>query len=216
MKLATEGVAVAPMPLVPARAEWSLGTLWLLIGFFTLLRLVLAAAVPLLPEEAYYWTWSRYPAASYFDHPPLASYAIAATTAVLGSSAFAVKLAAVLWSIGWNVLWMRLLLDAYRDVRRTAWTLIALNLTIVYEALGVGATPDGPLLFCLDRSDLGSHPAGRHRRAAHGGMPSGCSPAWPASASTPAHCFSSWPACSWSPLLPSANGCFAPSRTLPC
>ena len=148
MTLATDGAAVGPVPLAPARAEGSLGTLWLLIGCFTLLRLVLAATVPLLPEEAYYWTWSRYLAGSYFDHPPLASYAIAATTAVLGTSAFAIKMAAVLWSLGCNVLWMRLLLDAYRDVGRTAWTLLALNLTIVYEALGVGATPDGPLLFC--------------------------------------------------------------------
>jgi hypothetical protein len=117
------------------------------IGAFLVLRLVLAATAPLLPQEAYYWTWSRYPALSYFDHPPLASYAIGVTTAVFGQTTFGVKSAAVLWSLGWNVLWARLILDAYRDERLAAWSLLALNLTLIYELLGFGPTPDGPLLF---------------------------------------------------------------------
>ena len=55
----------------------------LLIAGFTLLRLLLAATVPLLPQEAYYWSWSRHLDWSYFDHPPLATYSIALTTAAL-------------------------------------------------------------------------------------------------------------------------------------
>lgn len=117
------------------------------IGAFLVVRLVLAATSPLLPQEAYYWTWSRYPDLSYFDHPPLASYAIGATTALFGDTIFGVKSAAVLWSLGWNVLWARFILDNYRDERLAAWSLLALNLTLVYEALGFGPTPDGPLLF---------------------------------------------------------------------
>ncbi|HOM15062.1 MAG TPA: hypothetical protein PLB41_17300, partial [Rubrivivax sp.] len=35
-----------------------------LIAGFTLLRLVLAATAPLLPQEAYYWSWSQHPALS--------------------------------------------------------------------------------------------------------------------------------------------------------
>jgi len=118
-----------------------------LITGFTLFRLVLAAIAPLLPQEAYYWTWSRFPDWSYFDHPPLASYSIALTTAVFGQSAFGIKSAAVLWSLGWNVLWAKLILDMFGDRRLAFWSLVALNLTIVYEVLGFGPTPDGPLLF---------------------------------------------------------------------
>lgn len=118
----------------------------LIVGF-TLLRLLLAATVPLVPQEAYYWTWSRYPDWSYFDHPPLASYAIALTTAVFGSTVFGVKTAAVLWSLAWNLLWARLVLDMYGDRRTAFWSLLALNLTAVYEAFGIGPTPDGPLIF---------------------------------------------------------------------
>ncbi|HYN58662.1 MAG TPA: glycosyltransferase family 39 protein [Rubrivivax sp.] len=119
----------------------------LLIAAFTLLRLLLAATTPLLPQEAYYWSWSRHPALSYFDHPPLASTMIALTTAVFGSTVFGIKSAAVAWSLGWNLLWLRLIQDMYDDRRLAFWSLLALNLTLVYEAYAIGPTPDGPLLF---------------------------------------------------------------------
>ena len=119
----------------------------LLIAAFTLLRLLLAAVTPLLPQEAYYWSWSRHLAGSYFDHPPLASWMIALSTAVFGSTVFGIKSAAVVWSLGWNLLWLRLILDMYGDRRLALWSLLALNLTLVYEAYGIGPTPDGPLLF---------------------------------------------------------------------
>ena len=126
--------------------EQSRAVAFLIVGF-SLLRFALAAIVPLLPQEAYYWTWSRVPDWSYFDHPPLASYSIMLTTAVFGQTAFGIKSAAVLWSIGWNVLWARLILDMFGDRKLAFWSLLALNLTIVYEVLGFGPTPDGPLLF---------------------------------------------------------------------
>lgn len=119
----------------------------ILIGGVTLLRLLLAAVLPLLPQEAYYWSWSRHLDWSYFDHPPLTTYSIAITTAVFGQTAFAIKAAAVLWSLGWNLMWVRLILDMYADRRLAFWSLAALNLSLLYEAYGVGPTPDAPLLF---------------------------------------------------------------------
>ncbi len=119
----------------------------LLIAGVTTLRLLLAATVPLLPQEAYYWTWSRHLDWSYFDHPPLATYGIALTTAVFGQTSFGIKSAAVFWSLGWNLLWARLILDMYGDRRLAFWSLAALNLTIVYEAYALAPTPDSPLLF---------------------------------------------------------------------
>ena len=46
------------------------------------------------PDEAQYWTWSRTVAWGYFSKPPLVAWAIAATTAVFGNDAWAVRLAA--------------------------------------------------------------------------------------------------------------------------
>lgn len=118
------------------------------IAGFTLLRLLFAANAPLLPQEAYYWTWSLHPDWSYFDHPPLATYSIWLTTTLLGSSVVTIKLAAVLWSFGWNVLWALLVRDMFGADRRLACaTLIALNLTLIYQGFGVMPTPDAPLIF---------------------------------------------------------------------
>ena len=64
---------------------------WLIAGF-TVLRLVLAATLPLLPEEAYYWSWSRHLDWSYFDHPPLASYRHCAERVVFGQTVFGIEL----------------------------------------------------------------------------------------------------------------------------
>jgi hypothetical protein len=117
-----------------------------LIACFTLLRVLLAATTPLLPQEAYYWSWSLHPALSYFDHPPLVSYGIWLTTALFGSSTFAIKLSAVAWSLALNLLWARLVLDMYTSRRLAFWSLLALNLTLLYPMYGIGPTPDSPLL----------------------------------------------------------------------
>jgi 4-amino-4-deoxy-L-arabinose transferase-like glycosyltransferase len=118
-----------------------------LISAVTLARLAVAAIAPLTPQEAYYWTWSRFPDWSYFDHPPLVSYGIGVITHFLGQTAFGVKSAAVLWSLGWNLLWAGLMSDMFNDRRVVFWSLAALNLTLLYELYGIGSTPDGPLLF---------------------------------------------------------------------
>lgn len=130
----------------PSVADSRMALGWL-IAAAVLLRLLLAAFAPLTPQEAYYWTWSRVPDWSYFDHPPLASYGIALTTALFGQTSFGIKSAAVLWSLGWNLLWARLVLDMFADRRLAFWSLLALNLTLLYQLYGIGPTPDGPLMF---------------------------------------------------------------------
>ena len=116
-------------------------------ALITLARLPVAALLGLCPDEAYYWVWSKRLDWSYFDHPPLATYSIALTTAVFGQTGFGIKLASVLWSLGWNLIWARLIIDMYADRRLAFWTLAALNLTVVYEVFGLGPTPDAPLIF---------------------------------------------------------------------
>jgi 4-amino-4-deoxy-L-arabinose transferase-like glycosyltransferase len=108
--------------------------------------MLIAALLPLSPQEAYYWLWSRDLAASYFDHPPLASYSIAATTAVFGSTVFGIKLAAVAWGLLTNLLWARLTTDLGADTRVTFWSLLAINLVGIVAAYGVVIAPDAPLL----------------------------------------------------------------------
>ncbi|MEP6472621.1 MAG: glycosyltransferase family 39 protein [Gemmatimonadota bacterium] len=56
------------------------------------LFLIAAVTAPLLPDEMYYWDWSRHPAAGYFDHPRMIAAAIGLGTALAGHNPFAVRL----------------------------------------------------------------------------------------------------------------------------
>jgi 4-amino-4-deoxy-L-arabinose transferase-like glycosyltransferase len=117
------------------------------LAALTVVRLFVAALIPLSPDEAYYWIWSRALAAGYLDHPPMVALWIRAGTAIAGSNPLGVRLfgpfSAVLGSL--------LLHDAADRLfpGRNAGLIAAalLNATL---ALGVGAvimTPDTPLLL---------------------------------------------------------------------
>ncbi len=51
----------------------------LLIAFLAI-RLILIGRIDLIPEETYYWEWSRHLALSYYDMSPMIAYLIAFTT----------------------------------------------------------------------------------------------------------------------------------------
>jgi 4-amino-4-deoxy-L-arabinose transferase-like glycosyltransferase len=63
-----------------------------LLAALTVLRLVMAGIVPLAPDEAYYWIFSRALAPGYLDHPPMVALWIRAGTAIAGQGALGVRL----------------------------------------------------------------------------------------------------------------------------
>lgn len=124
----------------------SLRVLFAGIAILTILRFVLGAVLPLSFDEAYYWLWSRHLAASYYDHPPAIAYVIRAGTAVLGNTAFGVRLMPLLGSIvaSWAV-WRSgtILLGSARG---GALACCYFNLTLMVAAETMAATPDSPAL----------------------------------------------------------------------
>jgi 4-amino-4-deoxy-L-arabinose transferase-like glycosyltransferase len=121
---------------------------WLaaLLGL-TLLRLILAAVIPLSPDETYYWLWSANLQPGYFDHPPMVAFWIRAGTLLLGPTPLGVRFLGPLAAAVGSVLLWRAGEDLFP--KRHAGLLAAafLNATLM---LGVGAiimTPDTPLLF---------------------------------------------------------------------
>ncbi len=121
---------------------------WILaLGSLTLLRLLLAATIPLSPDETYYWLWSVHLQAGYFDHPPMVAYWIRAGTMLCGDTPLGVRLLGpVAATVGSVLLW-----DAGESLlpgRHAGLVAAALfNATII---LGVGSilmTPDTPLVF---------------------------------------------------------------------
>jgi 4-amino-4-deoxy-L-arabinose transferase-like glycosyltransferase len=135
-----------PAPVLPGYPSARLDRLALaLVGGLALLHVFYAGLLPLSPQEAYYWTWSRRLDLSYFDHPPLAAWTIAATTALAGESERAVRLAAALHSTLFSsFLWL-----ATRRLfgSRAALLALAAGSCVPLFSLGqVIITPDGPLL----------------------------------------------------------------------
>ena len=68
-------------------------TSWAVAGLvlLTALRLWVAAAVPMVPDEAYYWVWSRALSAGYLDHPPMVALWISAGTGIFGQGPLGVR-----------------------------------------------------------------------------------------------------------------------------
>ena len=54
----------------------------------------------LIPDEAYYWVWSRHLAAGYLDHPPMVALLIRLGTACLGTSELGIRWMAIVLAGG--------------------------------------------------------------------------------------------------------------------
>ncbi len=117
----------------------------------TLVRLLVAALVPLSPDEAYYFVWSRALAAGYLDHPPMVALWIRAGTALVGNGALGIRLLAPFAAaLGSWLLWDAAERLLPRPGSRFGSGLIAatlLNATLLFGIGAVTMTPDTPLLF---------------------------------------------------------------------
>ncbi len=109
-------------------------------------RWVMAALLPLSPQEAYYWVFSLHPAWSYFDHPPLTAYVIGFFTYFLGDRAIAIRLGALLFSFGFSLLAYHLGKELFSP-RVGFWAAIISTLLPSYAITALIITPDSPLVF---------------------------------------------------------------------
>ena len=107
---------------------------------------MVAAAVPLVPDEAYYWVWSRALAPGYPDHPPMVAIWIRIGTALVGDSALGVRLLGPL-AVAIASLLLVDAADRLLPGRRAGLRAAALlNATLLFGVGGVLMTPDAPLL----------------------------------------------------------------------
>lgn len=112
----------------------------------TLLRLLLANTTELLPEEAYYWTYSQHPALSYFDHPPMVAWIIRLGTAVFGDNELGVRMATIaLWPL--SALLVFLTGRLWYDGKVAEVATVLFCLCPVFVGIGFVVTPDGTLIF---------------------------------------------------------------------
>jgi 4-amino-4-deoxy-L-arabinose transferase-like glycosyltransferase len=112
----------------------------------TFLRLIAAAIVPLAPDEAYYWVWSRALQPGYLDHPPMVALFIRAGTLIAGENALGIRLAGPIGIAIASILLARGADALFPEKRPGAWAAILLNATLIVGVGTILATPDTPLL----------------------------------------------------------------------
>ncbi len=111
----------------------------------TVIRLILAAVVPLFPDETYYWEWSRHLAGGYFDHPPVIALLVRAGTLIFGNTPIGVRLFSVLAGTGCAFAVARIARALGGDASGRLAAVIFTVIPIV-AAGAVLATPDAPML----------------------------------------------------------------------
>ena len=114
----------------------------------TLVRLALGATVPLFPDEAYYWEWSRRLAFGYFDHPPVIAALIAGGTALLGDTPLGVRLFPILVGTAAGVA-VSATARQFADGRAARYVALLFAVMPLSAAGLVLATPDAPLLAAI-------------------------------------------------------------------
>lgn len=143
-----ENFGAAPVGESREDRHWLQWTWWL-VGGLLLFRLAYAAIVPLdlVPDEAYYWDWSRQLDWGYYSKPPMVAWLIGLSTSLLGSTALAIRLPAVLLGT-LGLFWMYLLAARLYGRQAGFWAALLTAATPGNAALALLMTIDAPFLFC--------------------------------------------------------------------
>src|SRR5665213_2428223 len=137
-------------PTVPASAPgaarfaiyfWPLALAWLA------LRLFFDSRPDLVPDEAFYWAWTRHLACGYFDHPPMIAWLMWLSTRVFGNTAFAVRLPAALLAVGALAVLFMLAKTLVGDSRAVGFVVAMWLAGPLLAVTGTIHTPDAPATF---------------------------------------------------------------------
>lgn len=120
--------------------------LMVIVGLLTILKIYAAANAHFVEDEAYYRIWGLFPALSYYDHPPMIGWWIAAGQAIFGDTVFAVRFLVILTGlIGTLALWRTA--SILFDERVAGWAVLFFNSSLLVGIGGILATPDAPSVF---------------------------------------------------------------------
>jgi dolichol-phosphate mannosyltransferase len=133
-----------------------------LIAYAFVLRLVYAGSVEMMPEETYYWNYSRHLDFGYLDHPPMVAWLIRAATAVFGQTEFGVRAGALLCGAITSIFVYKLTRNLFGAAAALAALLLVQALPFFFLS-GLLMTPDAPLaaawaasLYFLERALIGN------------------------------------------------------------
>jgi dolichol-phosphate mannosyltransferase len=126
-----------------------------------LLRLAYAGQVELLPEETYYWNYSRHLDIGYLDHPPMVAWLIRLGTLLFGDTGFGVRSGALACGVTASWFVYRLTRNLCGEAGAVSALMLSMVLPFFFMA-GLLMTPDAPLtaawaatLYFLERALIG-------------------------------------------------------------
>ena len=125
---------------------WPLPSIIAALIALTLLRLTVAAAVPLAPDEAYYWVWSHALAPGYPDHPPMVALWIRIGTSIAGDGPLGIRLLGPISVAFASVLLADAADTLFPGNRNGLRAAVLLNATLLFGVGAIIMTPDAPLL----------------------------------------------------------------------
>jgi hypothetical protein len=147
---ATIGTQITTAQARPARDS----RLWLrprglalLFLAWMIVRWLFSTYRQLVPDEAYYWVWSRHLSLSYVDHPPMIAWLIRLGTDLLGPGELGVRCLMTILTAGTILIMTMAARRLIDDWRAVAFVPVALLLCPLMNAIGSLATPDTPACF---------------------------------------------------------------------
>ena len=116
------------------------------VALLTLFRLWYLGCTDLVPDEAYFWVWSKHFALSYRDKGPLVAWTIALGTRLFGDTVFGIRFFAVLLSAGTAFQLFKLAQRLYDD-RTALWCLVVATVVPLFAIGAILMTIDPLSVF---------------------------------------------------------------------
>jgi 4-amino-4-deoxy-L-arabinose transferase-like glycosyltransferase len=134
--------------LTPTRCRLILAAV-LLLGFLGHLAYLTGdCPLDLSGDEAHYWDWSRQLDLSYYSKGPLVAYIIRASCALFGDTMWAVRLPALVLSVGTGLVTYLLTRKLFGSERLALGAVLLSGLVPMFIAGSVVMTIDPPFFFC--------------------------------------------------------------------
>jgi 4-amino-4-deoxy-L-arabinose transferase-like glycosyltransferase len=123
--------------------------IFILIGLFTLIRLIVSPFFGLGVDEAHYVLYAKYLDWSYVDHPPLVGWVHALFYYIWGTNEFLARLPAVLIFAAVSYLAYLFMMKITQSVKASLLAVLALNCSFILNVLGLMLLPDSLLLLLI-------------------------------------------------------------------
>jgi 4-amino-4-deoxy-L-arabinose transferase-like glycosyltransferase len=121
--------------------------IFLLIGFFTLIRLAVSPFFGLGVDEAHYVLYAKFLDISYVDHPPLVGWVHAPFFYLLGTNEFLARLPAILLFAATSYCAYLFVLRVTQSIKVSLLAVLALNCSFILNVMGLMLLPDSLLLL---------------------------------------------------------------------